>query len=441
MSWTAIAAAASYYNSMKSSNVNGTPSFTFEENRTVISGAISATIETFLLGTLGMPALPVEVKVNAALANGGSGGTDYEVSIMLDLTGSMCDDGQGPCSTGSKLSALKTAASDLVNIMVWDDQSKYKSRVAVVPFATRMRVAPDGQAGPIMKRLTNLDPTWSGWLQSCTAASGTAYSESNGTWQCTAYTTQEYSNQAIFSCVTDRTGPQEFTDAAPGPNTWLNGHSGDRQPVSLDSSDTPMTSNIGLSAADPSYQLNYFGTGGCADITSSNEILPLTADKTALKAKIEGLSAYGSTSGALGTAWAWYMLSPKWDQIWTGASRPAPYSELTELRDGRPKLKKVAVLMSDGEYNTYRGWKESDPVLVTNNAKAICQNMKNAGIEIYTVGFGLDQLAADRRALAEATLKACGTDLEHFYHAVNANELKSAFRDIGVKMSFLRLGK
>jgi hypothetical protein len=57
------------------------------------------------------------------------------------------------------------------------------------------------------------------------------------------------------------------------------------------------------------------------------------------------------------------------------------------------------------------------------------------------VGFGLDQLAADRRALAEATLKACGTDLEHFYHAVNANELKSAFRDIGVKMSFLRLGK
>ena len=62
-----------------------------------------------------------------------SGGSNIEVSLMLDVTGSMCD----PCT---KINALKTAAKDLIDIVVWDDQSQYTSRVALAPFADAVNV-------------------------------------------------------------------------------------------------------------------------------------------------------------------------------------------------------------------------------------------------------------------------------------------------------------
>ena len=60
---------------------------------------------------------------------GGGGGNDghsIEVSLMLDVTGSMA---------GQRISDLKEAAKDLVKILVWDDQSEHTSRVAIVPFS------------------------------------------------------------------------------------------------------------------------------------------------------------------------------------------------------------------------------------------------------------------------------------------------------------------
>ena len=57
-----------------------------------------------------------------------SGGTNVETSLMLDVTGSMCQ----PCT---KIDAVKSAAKDLIDIVVWADQSKYYSRVALAPFA------------------------------------------------------------------------------------------------------------------------------------------------------------------------------------------------------------------------------------------------------------------------------------------------------------------
>ena len=52
-------------------------------------------------------------------------GTSLEISMMLDLTGSM---------SGDKIVDLKAAAKDLIDIVVWDDQSKYTSKLAIVPF-------------------------------------------------------------------------------------------------------------------------------------------------------------------------------------------------------------------------------------------------------------------------------------------------------------------
>ena len=58
---------------------------------------------------------------------------------------------------------------------------------------------------------------------------------------------------------------------------------------------------------------------GVCTVPSGSEVMPLTSDVDALKAKINGLSASGGTAGHLGTAWAWYTLSPNWASLWPTA--------------------------------------------------------------------------------------------------------------------------
>jgi predicted peroxiredoxin len=152
--------------------------------------------------------------------------------------------------------------------------------------------------------------------------------------------------------------------------------------------------------------------------------------------------AYGSTSGALGTAWGWYSLSPKWNSVWNGDGVPASYANVTTMQaNGKPILRKVAVIMSDGVYNTMRGWKDQDQQTVSNHAKQLCANMKAKGIEIFTVGLALDQLSASERAIAEDTLMSCGTDIHHFYSTLNVAELQTAFQDIAYQLTSVALAR
>ncbi len=103
----------------------------------------------------------------------------------------------------------------------------------------------------------------------------------------------------------------------------------------------------------------------------------MTNDKADLNSKIDSFVADGWTAGAVGTAFAWYMLSPDWAEIWPDDSTPASYSD--------PKTKKYAILMTDGEYNTwYNGNSNGD---ASQQAVTLCANMKAKGIKVYTVGF------------------------------------------------------
>lgn len=71
----------------------------------------------------------------------------------------------------------------------------------------------------------------------------------------------------------------------------------------------------------------------------------------------------------------------------------------------------------------------------------ICTNMKAAGIEVYTVGFNLDELNPADRTRAENTLMSCGSDVSHFYNAIDSEQLRVSFRDIAMKLSTLFLAK
>jgi Flp pilus assembly protein TadG len=445
----AIDAASTYFNQFALDGVvveGLVANFNVTQTPLGIEGSATGAVKTPFLSLVNIKTLDVSMTSNVEFGvGGGSSGTKLEVSLMLDVTESMCS-GAGPCTTSTKMDAMKTAAKDLVKVVLGSNSTTEVARVALVPFATNVRVDDEmgANARTLMKKLTDLDPTWSGYRTECSnwVPASTGSSEVGGSGSCSATVDNQYNNIPLVPCVTDRTGPGEFTDAAPGPNMWLNAIDGGRAPTkSWDSSDTPITTDVGT-AADPTYSWNYTTDGLCWDNMSPNYVVPLTSSRATLDTRIDALEAYGSTAGALGTAWAWYLISPNWSTIWTGASAPGPYSDLTTTTSsGAPKLRKIAVLMTDGDFNTYRSWKNYDPVTVSNNAKAICANMKAEGVEVFTVGFDLDALPGAERARAIDTLQSCGTDVEHFYNSLDAAQLQTAFRDIALKLSQLYLAK
>jgi von Willebrand factor type A domain len=168
-------------------------------------------------------------------------------------------------------------------------------------------------------------------------------------------------------------------------------------------------------------------------------VLPLTNDKAELKQRIEKLKISGATAGQLGTAWAWYLLSPNWSSYFPTTARPGAY--------GDPKTQKIAVLMTDGEYNTqfWNGvWDNNSNTKHASaaapnggsksQAETFCTNMKAKGIEVFTVGF---QVNTNARNL----LRACATDAAHYYDATSGQALRMAFRDIALRISSIRLNE
>ena len=368
----ALLAAQQYYLHNVSTRIQletNSVTFAIAGDKKSLSASGTASIKTTLLNVAGIEELPVlgapgSVFPKAELTSGGGGGgSNLEIALVLDVTSSMCSDSLNPCSNHPKIAGLKAAAKDLIEIVVPENQTTRTSKVAVVPFSTRIRVAADNGNGAMMKLLTNLDDRWSGHYKSyynCSGSSGGG--ENAGTRTCADFTVEQADNWKILPCVTDRfydAAGYDYTDDAPGPGRWLNAHDGTRRTQSADSSSIALPVGQGTgTAADPADYWNYDANPYCGDVSESNEILPLTANKPQLRNKIDAIEAFGSTSGALGTAFGWYTLSPNWSSIWTGTSAPAPYSDLTATNaSGAPVLRKVAVIMSDGVYNTVRGWK------------------------------------------------------------------------------------
>jgi hypothetical protein len=172
----------------------------------------------------------------------------------------------------------------------------------------------------------------------------------------------------------------------------------------------------------------------------------------------------GGTNQAEGLAWGWRVLSPG-----------VPF---TEGRDPAvDDVRKVLVLMTDGEntsldndndafesdYSSYqyrRLWREYQTATLPTaglpgianpwrrsgisnsgnmvdyiNAReeTLCQAIKDADIEIYTIQF------RDTNNANKTRLKNCASGDDHFFTAANASELQDAFDAIGSGIGNLRL--
>jgi hypothetical protein len=197
-------------------------------------------------------------------------------------------------------------------------------------------------------------------------------------------------------------------------------------------------------------------------------IVPLTTDRDTVINAIRAMRHWngGGTNQAEGLAWGWRVLSPA-----------APFTEGRPYDDPDDPVRKVMVMMTDGEntslnndndafqsdYSAYgfrRVWTEyqyettpsvGQPGIpatwrrngitgsgtmvdhINDREETLCESIKAAGIEIYTIQF------RDTNDDNETRLRNCATDEDHFYQAANATELQAAFDAIGSGIGDLRI--
>lgn len=265
---------------------------------------------------------------------------------------------------------------------------------------------------------TTFDTGLGGLGTSAYTGGGTATCEQSTTPGCwrLAYVSNWGNDQVrdISTCVSERTGPQAYTDAAPS------------------------TAYVGT---------NYPSSSNpCPSAT----IMPLTSDKAALKAQINSYTVGGSTAGQIGLAWGWYMVAPNFGYLWPSASqRPAAY----KTKD----LMKVVILMTDGAFNTPycngviaadagSGSGSDDDHINCNatngnpftQAQSLCTAIKNSAYDItlYTVGFSVGS-----DVTAKTFLTNCASDTSKAFFPATGSELKSSFKAIAQEISNLRISK
>ena len=420
-----------------------------------LSLAAWAELRPAFMGVLGVD--KVDVKVTSEVTR--VIGTNIELALVLDISGSM--------NNLNKINDLKTAAKSLIDIVVYENQTDYYSKVAIVPYSMAVnagsyasQVRGTVPAAKTITGATRTNPvvvtsnghgysngdrvhitgirgmtqinnrtfvvanrtTNTFQLQGVDGRNYSSYTNTGSLWCTTAgcqyYYFQNpsgnYNTFPISNCVSERVGSNVYTDAAPS------------------------TTLVGRNYASPN--------NPCL----SNTIVPLTSDKELLKDEIDGLVATGSTGGQVGVGWGWYMLAPTWDYLWPSDSRPAAY--------GTEDLHKIMVLMTDGEYNspycngvisrdaTSGSGSTSDHINcdATNGGTAytqsenMCDAMKASGkdIEIYTIGFRVDDYPR-----GEELMEYCATDASHFFTADDGEELQEVFEKIAKNVSSIYLSR
>ena len=309
-----------------------------------------------------------------------------DVVMMFDLSRSM---------NASDLNELKAAGKRAAEIVIGAHPVQ-RGRVAIAPFASGVNAGDFGNKAS--GRVSGADP--------------------------------ERDNRARPSatiervCVTERTGLEAFTDAAPD--------IGDTVGEPLTRSDALDLYRLTGDPYNPS-------EAGCPD----SPIHPLDEDLSAVKTAIDDLQSStianrvgGNTAGHLGIAWSWYLISPRWSAVWTdpiyggnSASAPLPY--------GDPDRPKIAILMTDGLFQygfrhpffSYDYTTQVDSV--NDAARQLCANMRAEGILIYAIGLGIN-------AQARGVLEDCTDASERVFTTTNSTELTSIYEEIA--REFLGIG-
>jgi Flp pilus assembly protein TadG len=242
------------------------------------------------------------------------GNTRLRVALVLDNTGSMSQD--------NKMTALKTAAQNLLAQLKKAATDPADVYVSIVPFNKDVNLNPANYAQPWLR--------WDLWdAQNGSCAGAWAHNQSKceadgGTWTAADHSTWN-------GCITDRDQNYDTTNDAPLAGATL-------------------------------YPAEQYSR--CPEAT-----MGLSNDWTALGNKITAMQPEGNTNQAIGLQVGWQTLTQ------------SPFTVPTE--DPNYKYKHVIILLTDG-LNTQDRWYWSASQIDARE-QTTCNNIKAAGTTIYTV--------------------------------------------------------
>ncbi len=337
---------------------------------------------TTLLKLIGVDEIDLNIQSQVACA-----GKRLELSMVVDVTGSMDDAIAGK----KKIDSLKEAALDVVDIFR-SGMARGTARLALVPFSSAVNV---GDMARDARGVTE------GGVSELQGLATIRFRDKN-----------DYNNLIEWSatqCVSERVGPEAYSDAAPGCN--------------------------GNSCLAPVGHV-YTPDGSCP---VGPQIMPLTTDAAAIETAINGYTASGSTAGHIGTAWGWYLLSNKWSSLLPAGSKP-------EVGDTE-ELIKATIIMTDGQFNTQYAegvddqwtWNSANNGVSADQFDQLCAKMKdpdgdgiynNDDIIVYTIGFGIGESSPEG-----SRLKACATDNTKYFFPYDGDELRATFVTIGKELA------
>ena len=174
---------------------------------------------------------------------------------------------------------------------------------------------------------------------------------------------------------------------------------------------------------------------GVLDVTCASEIQPLSASRSVLTAKINGLVPIDDTYIPEGVMWGMRMLTKAqpFDEGRPATSNAKPVRKaLVVMTDGKNTLSPVTRRNSNSANNIVHNG--SDETMANQYTTESCNTAKAAGIEVYTISFG-NQVPNNIREL----LEACATTPQLYFHASNAAALNDAFNKIADELLSIRL--
>lgn len=275
-----------------------------------VSASASETLKPFFLGMLGIDRL----KLNAT-ATAQERASNTEVSLVLDVSGSM---------GGSRISALKVAAKDFVKTLLGSDD-RNRISIGIVPYNGRVNLGPDLAA---KFNMANVPFRFSVPEVSEARCIDLPDSAMNGA---TAISRTDPFRATIFA---DHFAPTQRD------NIFVPWTDPDRA--------IPIAGQVPcLNVAGNQVRLPDFSAGptSAAPVTSAQRI-------AALNARIDGLSASGSTSIHLGLRWGLALLDPAMQTVFSefalAGRMPSAFANRPLQFDDADSMK-IVILMTDGE--------------------------------------------------------------------------------------------
>jgi Flp pilus assembly protein TadG len=331
----------------------------------------SGNVPTEFMKVAGFPQLGFDTSSTAAWGN-----VRMRVALALDVTGSMDQDG--------KMTAMKPAAKALIDQLAALAKNTGDVYISLVPFAKDVNVG-----------ASNYNQSWIEWSE---------WDANNG--NCSGQDSWWYNTQS--SCQSAGRNWQ-----ASNHNNW-NGCVTDRD-QDYDTKNTTPTAD---------YHTKFYAEQYNA---CPAQLAPLTTDFTSLKTKIDALDPNGGTNQPIGIAWGWQSLSQ-------GAPLNAP------AEDPNYTYKKALIVMSDGlntqdRWPSYGNGQTQYNDAIDNRQKIQCDNIKAAGVVIYTMHVNT------RNDPTSAVLQYCASGADKFSTVTSSSQIAAAFTAIGTSLSKLRVAK